>query len=576
MKKIIVNDEKMHDFFSQWNNNLGKLFIEEDCLLQGNNSIFLPQNLTLNYEVMKRNLHVIFGESANVGKQICLFDDVLEFLQQIVQVDGADRLFSKHFFDIEWNMFLEADFEKSEMKVYRDHFVHQIRNAYLGYYLIWEMGLYDNIEKAITKYNSMGFSQLINIHRLKEEPSCRKENFYKRVIKKTWFLTALFHDIGYPLAYHQRYSAKMDKYMPYLRVLDNRRQMDFVELSAMLSDTYLFKMIDYEELKMKYEQFDHEFLSAICLLLNYYHTGTIHRLSNADRCSIELAAYAIFAHTRKYSIQEDGEKKSKLIRLVFVEDPISYILRLCDDLQEWARVYFIVGENSNALICDECKKMLKRDENGKIYECKCDRKLKKITAFNYRKINLVKVCNSLKIHDDGKKITFELDYDLVKLLQIIGIDMEYAKYRSRELTKLTELLKDQALLPKIEIKYFLSNDDMIIKIEIFRVYIENNIDNDINDISKITCSFMNEHSEKIYADIIRNLELKNDENMEKALQCEMQCIVRYLHDHQECNKVDFICDTVSDENYMENLYLYKMINDFNNENKNEKNKIISN
>ncbi len=556
----IIDDNNMQNFFSEWYDKSNKIFSDElsNDIEQMNKNIFLSQNIDLNYATMQKNLHMIFGENTNVEKQVCLFDGVLEFLQHVVQVDGADRLFSKHFYDIEWNMFLEADFEKSEMKVYRDHFVHQIRNAYLGYYLIWEIGLYKNIEYAVHKYGSTGFSQYINIYKSKELNSDDRKIFYQKVIMKTWFLSALFHDIGYPLAYHQRYSARMDKYMPYLRVLDNRRQMDFIELSALLSDTYLFKMVDYEELKLKYERFDHGMLSAICLLLNYYHTGAIHRLSNSDRCSIELAAYAIFVHTRNYSIQGNLEKN---IRPIFVEDPIAYLLRLCDDLQEWARVYFIVGENSNVLICDKCKKTVEKQENSDIYRCKCGNTFKKITSINYRKINLVEVCKKLTIEDDGKKIIFKLDYDLLKLMEVIKIDEQYAKYRVKELSNLKKLLTDQALLPEIDINYFISNNHMEIKVEIFLRYIEKYFKEKYikiasKDSNRIKHEFMLENQKEIETSIIRNLHLECDDNIKESLRCEMESIIEYLCNNKQR---ELICKNPPCENYMENIYLYTLI-----------------
>jgi hypothetical protein len=560
----VINDERMHDFFSQWNNYTEELSDKiGKNISDKNKNVFIPRNINLDYETMQNNLHIVFGENANVEQEVCLFDDVLEFLQCTVQVEGADRLFSKHFYDIEWNMFLEADFDKSEMKIYRDHFVHQIRDAYLGYYLIWELGLYKNIVQAIKNYDSTGLSQFIDVYKSKEQSSKEQDCFYQQVVWKTWFLSALFHDIGYPLAYHQRNSIKMDKYMPYLRVLDNKRQMDFVELSALLCNTYLFKIVDYNELKSKYEDFDHGMLSAICLLLNYYHTGSIHGLSNADRCSIELAAYVIFVHTRKYCIQEDDkENKSKFVRPIFIEDPISYILRLSDDLQEWARVYFLVGENSNTLICKKCSRLVKKvkeDDDGDKYICECGNQFVKITAFKYRKINLVEVCNNLEINDDGRIITFKLDYDLVKLLEILNIDKRYAKYRRKELLNLKKILPNQALLPEMKIEFFLSNNHMMLKTEILRRYIEKNI-SEVNYTKELTYDFMLKKKEEVRKKIIDALSSKATENLKKSLEDELESIIKYL---QEDNDKQFIINDNPPSNYLENIYLYKLINELN-------------
>lgn len=538
-----INDSVMNDYFHKWYKKFDKLPGEI-----GSNQIFIARNNKLNYKNMQKNLHMIFGDNISIDNQVCLFDDVLEFLVNHIKVNGIDRLFSKHFYDIEWNMFLEADFGKGEMKIYRDHFVHQIRNAFLGYFLIWEFNLLENI-KILIKSSSTAFGEFIRQFSYQE--NIDEEKFYNNVIMKSWFISSLFHDIGYPLAYHQRSSAKMDMYMPYLRVLDNRRQMDFIELSALLSDTYLFKMVEHEELRKSYEKFDHGMLSAICLLLHYYHTGAIHKLNKEDYCSIELAAYSIYVHTRKYTFL--GDKKAMNNRPLFYEDPLAYLLRLCDDLQEWSRVYFIVDDNSNLLICDKCKGLVsKNQEDSIIYRCKCGHEFHKITSINYRKINFVEVCEELTVENESNsKIVFELKYNLIKLLEVIGMDKQYAYYRNKELKKLNLLLFDQEMLPDIDILYYISNNHMEIKLEIIKNFIERYNDNqNIEDMIKHKVN-------EVCHVILSNINDMNEAHLNSVLIKEVKSLSNYLIEND--NKRELIVDEEPPSDYLNNIFLYNKI-----------------
>ena len=565
MRNILISDSTMSDFFEDWISKIDSILKKENknSIIELNcDSYFNARNIEKDYDTMLKNLHLIYGDNTNVDQQVSIFDEALNFLQQVIQVEGADRLFSKHFYGMEWNMFLEADFENSKMNVYRDHFLHQIRNAYLGFILIWEMDFYKNIIEAIKKYKYTGFSSFINMY-AKKEKNVSQEVFYAEVIKKSWFLAAFFHDIGYPISYYYRFSSRVDKYMPYLRILDKRSHMDFVDLSSLLCDSYLFKMVDYNELKQKYDKLDHGMLSAVCLLLNYYHGGLVHQLSNQDRCSIELAAYTIFLHTRKYSIQQK-EKKSKWVKPSFVEDPISYLLRICDDLQEWSRIYFLIGENSNVLICDDCNSLVKRDLlDEKKYKCGCGRQFEKLTTINYRKINLVGACERLNIIDDGKKIVFKLDYNLLSLLEVIELDNQYAKYRLDELQNLGKLFLDQILLPKIEIDYFLSNNPVKIKAEIIKKLIIKRFN---IDIEKITSDIFI-HYRKMIEEIILNkykeikhANLSNNDLFKESLNNELDSIQSYLV--KISNNNDFILRTNEIPNdILKNIFVYKSIYD---------------
>lgn len=262
--------------------------------------------------------------------------------------------------------------------------------------------------------------------------------------------------------------------MPFSQKLDKQLKIPFYEIVSMLSSSYLFKIVEYDELQEQYEKNDHGILSALCLLLSYYNGGLIQRLNWADKCAIELAAYSIFAHTRSYRIQ--GAKNARHGRPIFVDDPFAFLLRICDDLQEWQRLYFYVSDNTNSLICQKCYSRLVRTQVNGIftYACSnsdCDNKLERITSFQYKKINYLCVCDSIDISVNDGVLCFILNYDYLKLLEILDINHNFAAFRKDELLKLAKILINQAMFPKVDLKFFLSNNHKLIKLKIVNDYL---------------------------------------------------------------------------------------------------------
>lgn len=427
-----------------------------------------------NYEQMTNNLLLIYGEEERCEIYIALFEKVRDFLANVLHISGLTRLFSHHYYNIEWNMYTEARFDDSRWSFYRDHFVHQIRNAYMGYLLLWgdpEFLLIDEVMDCYKREENTRFSSYVRTCLGTREGRKTDSDKEERIVFfKTWFISALFHDIGYPLAHFQRYEKQIDTYMPYIRCFNSHKRADFLEIKALLADSYLFQAVSYQELEKRYESDDHGMLSALCLLLNYYHTGTIHDLSPVDRCSIELAAYSIYAHTDRYGIQ--GKKNYSSYRPIFSENPLAFLLRLCDDLQEWERMYFLIGRNSNLLVCKKCFSAVLPDANKQNYRCSCGQAMEKITQFAYRKINLVSVCTDMTMElGDRKQFLMRLNYDKFRLIEAFLIDREYAIRRYEELESLKKILVCQSYLPEISIDYFLSNNIALLKYEILREFL---------------------------------------------------------------------------------------------------------
>ena len=171
----------------------------------------------------------------------------------------------------------------------------------------------------------------------------------KEIVYKTYFVAALFHDIGYPLSYYFRVSDEIQQFTPFFRIISSGIKTEFSEIKALLNNSLLFRTINTTEIKKKYENNDHGCLSAISFLLNFYFSGSIYSIGRGrkNRCIVEMAAVAIFKHTDKCV---DGKG------MLFSQDAISYLLRICDDMQEWQRFMVLIEDTHNYLMCPDCGK----------------------------------------------------------------------------------------------------------------------------------------------------------------------------------------------------------------------------
>lgn len=78
------------------------------------------------------------------------------------------------------------------------------------------------------------------------------------------------------------------------------------------------------------------------------------------------------------------------------------------------------------------------------------------------------VCDALKISEEDptgrRKIIFDLEYNLFKLLHIALLSNTYAAYRIKELNKVKQLLEFQGELPHMYIKYNMTSNPILIKV----------------------------------------------------------------------------------------------------------------
>lgn len=447
------------------------------------------------------NLDLIYASEENSDKIVKLYDLVRrKIVQEYIHIDGLERLFSEKYIDFEWDMHLGMDYKDHKMKFYRDHFVHQIRNAYSMHVLLDEFDwltitkevLFNKANSKISSYVCKCIEQQKTrgyySENLPQNPVRDRnwEEFYcENIIYMASYMAALFHDIGYPEVSN---TINQRRILEYISNLYNAESSgyNYRRLNALLQNSLLFRIVPFQEIqnRMSADKADHGAFSAIIFLLNFYENGVIQGLDPYEKCAVELAALAIYNHTNKY--RYEGEiKRGEYGKNLFVRNPISYLLRLCDDMQEWGRIYFELSNKSNLIICNHCKTPIvrKKDENsGWFYRCNCEDAggekgifhplFDYSSNFPYRRIYNVTVCEDLMIKKENNTLKFVLDYDLERLLHIAYINPQYAECRISELNSFKKLLDYQRELPDMKVEYFMTANPILIKTEVIRRYCE--------------------------------------------------------------------------------------------------------
>lgn len=443
-----------------------------------------------------------------------------KFLKYYVNIQGADKLFNPKYFGFEWGMHMEYKERNKDYSYYRDHYVHQIRNMYEMFVLLDDFkfcdlckeiylknnsmigeGIWHSIEKEIQRLTIRDkaiFASMYAIYKKvdgKLSPyEFKRDIYFHEIICSASILAALVHDIGYPVTYMSRVADDLQDFIPIIRDFIDIR-MNIPHIYAELEQSVLFQFASHEVIEKKLKDKDHGALSAILLLKYYYNKGLIRELSPVKKMVIELAAVMVFSHTLKYKIHD--EKVVDEIRPLFCENPLSYLFRLCDDIQEWDREYFEISFKHNYFICENCYTMHYYDSNNGEYYCCCNKSRGiNLTKFQYRRLIQINTSDEVGVeyHTEKKAnvLTINIRYDLFKLLLMSNYSSKFAKIRAEELRKIKKELSGQRYFPKTFIDCIITANPIVLKIKIlesfvgndfkYRLILPNTKCNDINEL----------------------------------------------------------------------------------------------
>lgn len=391
----------------------------------------------------------LFYDRADAERQICLLENIQIFLHEYIGIEGLEELIINNYGAIENSIFLEHN-QKGNPLHTREHAKHQMKNAFLGSHLLLTFDYLNDIAKNIYQAESITTQYLVSqTYNILNEKPCVKPT-QNQVLKKLeelsykiFMVSSMLHDIGYPLEFYLRSAQQLTDYPPYLNILSPVIKAEFAEIKTHLLSSQLFRQIENEQIKNKYYCNDHGVLSAISLLLHFYYNGRIYSLSLEERCIVEMSAIAIYRHTDQFP---------KGFRMVYIQDPISYMVRLCDDLQEWERFKILISNKHNYLQCSFCGKLIK--ENNREYSCACGKRYTKITQIKNQKINYIYLCDKLSIYRNKNQIIIKINFDYMKQLEILLDDYTSVKKQNNHLEKVQLFVKNQKVNPPIKIDFF--------------------------------------------------------------------------------------------------------------------------
>ena len=442
---MTINDEEMYGYFE-------KLIYEENIFSQKG---WKREDDSLPYGLTDYQVRTIYGSKKllygmrDADRQIRLMQTMQKFLHEFIGIEGLEELLVNNYGTIENSIFFEHNNQGRPANI-REHSKHQMKNAYLGSVLLLEFGYLENIAKAIIREQSHTTSYLVN---QAHKAVGKKGNMYAKLEEwayKIVLLSALFHDIGYPLEYHLRSAQEISDYPPHLKILTPAVKTEFSEIKVYLLESQLFKQVSHEKIAKKYQEHDHGALSALSLLMHFYYSGRIYSLLDEKRCLIEMTAIAIYHHTDRFTEAE---------RMVYLQDPISYIVRLCDDLQEWERFKLLISDKHNYLLCSDCGKILQ--EKDREYTCpECGKRYHKVTQIENRKVNYICLCDGLEISWNREKVKICFQYHLMKQMEILLDDYTAVLKSDRDIKKIEAMTKNQGILPKLELEWYVSNNPL--------------------------------------------------------------------------------------------------------------------
>lgn len=474
-------------------------------------------------------INTVYFHSHDIHDSVLADEEIVgivfeKFIYDYLNISGISELFNPEFFKLEKMM--HEEYRNNQKPYYRDHYIHQTRNMYEMFTFLDDIGIIDkciehqfNQEKEIGEYLNIAIKEEMrnlnphemvmfnNVYNLickshnKDYPSIEdyQMDFFKHyIIYGTAIVSSLLHDIGYPMEFLGRLEEIYENFIPTSKVFFDVKD-DFVYINNVLKESLLFQSVPNDEIKDRVLKHNHGTMSAIIILMYYYQNNIMHNLSPVEKAIIELSAFVIYNHTVNYSFQT--LKSGQLYKNIFVKGPLSYLFRLCDDIQEWDRTYYEITDKGNIFICPKCKRPLlsqKFDgtstDNVSNYFCACagtniqETNIAGIRLgnFKYRRIMNAIACNHVYITYKDKEpvsneyevMNIDIDYGLDNLLQLAFYNINYAHYRQFELESLRRSLMTEADFPYGYVNGVATYNPIYIKCEILNKYEKLHIKNE--------------------------------------------------------------------------------------------------
>lgn len=114
------------------------------------------------YSHISENLDLVYGALSITQKDIVTYHEAMaKIIHDFLKIQNLDRLFDEDYFDFEWDILAQKNFTEHRQGYQREHFIHQIRNLYMGDKLVEELGFYDATQKVISDKNGSKISKYV-------------------------------------------------------------------------------------------------------------------------------------------------------------------------------------------------------------------------------------------------------------------------------------------------------------------------------------------------------------------------------------------------------------------------------
>lgn len=292
------------------------------------------------------------------AQKLCYLHLSLErFLRLAMPINRINLLLNESFFFFERYLYLKLNWDKGESAFYRDHSLHAGNEAFMGHRLLEKIPQIKNGMIDFCHGNNAINRYLID--------NCRvgsSNKILEEIIYKTWFISSLFHDIGYVLEFNRKVRRIMLEYNRCSDLILPAPRSNFDHIQMLLGNSLLFNTVKHKEIEESYNRDQHGLLSALLLLSTFYSAPSFDGVNILDRAAIELAARAIYFH----DCPEDPDESK--IKFSFEREDFRFLnsryFKKCNDEQTLKSINKLIrkknGEYSKIQI-QEIKKFYKID-----------------------------------------------------------------------------------------------------------------------------------------------------------------------------------------------------------------------
>ncbi len=454
--------------FLKFNENIDKNYIQRTERID--NNLEKEENFFLLYSQSNAHINDIFKKSfekcanrlfGNPKIFSSLFDFISDFENMIFKDYGFDSLTSK----------------------YRSHFIHQFQVFLLGVIIIDKF--YNKFTHYIFKHNGT----LTQIDK-------------KKKIEKLWFVTAAMHDIGFCI---QRFDSLMEKYFKKVlkmkfpptslnleRIIVEKDYIDYINelISNSFKNNRKKEILLHKMLLTK----NHGFLSAFAIMIelkqNKINISDYKPALNA----ISIHDWDIWRDFNQFYDQKVEERFQKRLGIRekkylenrvknhktfcnFEKRPLTFLLILCDNIQDWGRPSIEQEDNykhskepelinidgdKNSIEINILHRYNQNIENQKDEEDRIEEKniflkyLEKISEFS-------RVWKFLKVNDYEFKIKVNIGYMTIIEDKMKAVSVDFIFSRNREILFNDFDKLDNTNLKKIKQRYTTKNLKFLIQ-----------------------------------------------------------------------------------------------------------------